>query len=145
MIKALLEIHFLGILIAAVAAWIFGAIFYTTLSKPWLAAQGKTIESCTAENAGMSKVAFVLPFILSFVGALIMGVVLYGILTHSGLWSLRAGMISGAFCWLGFVLPTVTINNAYTHRKAMLTVIDSAHWLGVLVIIGGIVGWIGPK
>jgi hypothetical protein len=42
------------------------------------------------------------------------------------------------------VLTTVTINNAYGGRKLMLTVIDSAHWLGVLVIIGAIVGWMGP-
>ncbi len=73
-----------------------------------------------------------------------MGFVIYGILTHSGLWSLRAGVITGAFCWLGFVLTTVVINNAYSGRKAMLSVIDCAHWLGVLMIIGGIVGRMGP-
>jgi hypothetical protein len=73
-----------------------------------------------------------------------MGVVLYGILTHSGLWSWHAGIVTGAFCWFGFVLTTVAVNNAYGGRKVMLTVIDSAHWFGVLVIIGGIIGWMGP-
>jgi hypothetical protein len=29
-------------------------------------------------------------------------------------------------------------------RKVMLTVIDTLHWLGVLVIIGAIVGYFGP-
>ena len=81
---------------------------------------------------------------MSYVGALIMGSVIYGILTHSGLWSWHAGMVTGAFCWLGFVLTTVTINNAYGGRKPMLSVIDCAHWLGVLLIIGGIVGAWGP-
>ena len=33
---------------------IFGAIYYTTLGKVWLAAQGKTAESCKIENAGKS-------------------------------------------------------------------------------------------
>ncbi len=60
------------------------------------------------------------------------------------MFSLRAGIISGAFCWFGFVLTTVVINNAYCGRKAMLAVIDSAHWLGVLVIIGAVLGWFGP-
>jgi len=129
---------------AAIASFLFGAIYYTTLGKFWLAAQGKTADSCKVENAGKSKLALALPFILSFVGALIMGVTLYGILTHSGLWSLRAGVISGAFCWFGFVLTTVVINNAYGNRKLMLSVIDGAHWLGVLIIIGGVVGWWGP-
>ena len=138
------HVNVLSVVIAAVAAWIFGAIYYTTLGKVWMAAQGKTAESCKAEFAAKSGLAKFAPFVLSFVGALIMGFVIYGILTHSGLWSLRAGVITGAFCWLGFVLTTVVINNAYSGRKAMLSVIDSAHWLGVLIIIGGIVGWVGP-
>ena len=34
----------------------------------------------------------------------------------------------------------MTVNNAFGGRKPMLTVIDGAAWLGVLLIIGGIVG-----
>ncbi len=132
-----------GILLGAVAAWIFGAVYYTTLSRPWLAAQGKTIEQCKIEQAAKSKLTFYLPFVLSFVGALLMGVVLYGILTHTGMFNARAGAISGAFCWLGFVLTTGTINNAYQGRRWSLTAIDAIHWLVVLVIIGVIVGWMG--
>ena len=50
------------------------------------------------------------------------------------------GIISGAFCWFGFVLTTMAVNNAFRGRKPMLTVIDGGHWLGVLVIIGAIIG-----
>ncbi|MEI8275632.1 MAG: DUF1761 domain-containing protein [Hyphomicrobiales bacterium] len=138
------HVNILSVLTGAIVAWLFGAVYYTTLGKAWMAAQGKTAESCKAEFAAKSGLAKFAPFVLSFVGALITGVVIYGILTHSGLWSLRAGIITGAFCWLGFVLTTVAVNNAYAGRKVMLTVIDSAHWLGVLVIIGGIVGAWGP-
>jgi hypothetical protein len=138
------HVNWASVFIGAIASFIFGAIYYTTLGKAWLAAQGKTADSCKVEMAGKSTVAKVTPFILSFVGALIMGVTLYGILTHSALWSLRAGVITGAFCWFGFVLTTVVINNAYAGRKPMLSLIDCAHWLGVLMIIGGIVGWMGP-
>ena len=137
------NVNLLSIAIAAAAAWIFGAIYYTTLGKVWMAAQGKTMESCKIENAGKSTLAKVTPFILSYIGALIMGFVVFGILTHMGTFTLRAGAISGAFCWLGFVLTTVVINNAYAGRKPMLSLIDCAHWLGVLIIIGGIVGYWG--
>ena len=84
-----------GILIAAIAAWIFGAIYYTALGSFWLAAQGKTSEQAKAEFAGKSTLAKALPFALSFVGAFIMGLVLYGIMIHSGMFSARAGAISG--------------------------------------------------
>jgi hypothetical protein len=137
------NVNFLGIVAAAVAAWIFGGVYYTSLSKPWLTAQGKTLEQCKAEQAGKSGAAKLAPFLLVFVGELIMAFVLYGILTHMGTFTLRAGIISGAFCWLGFVLTTVTANNAFCSRKPMLTVIDSGAWLGALVIIGAILGWIG--
>ena len=29
------SLNYLSILVAAVAGWIFAAIYYTTLSKPW--------------------------------------------------------------------------------------------------------------
>jgi hypothetical protein len=137
------NVNFLSILLAAVAAWVFGGVYYTALSKPWLAAQGKTLEACKAEQAGKSALANAAPFVLAFVGELIMAWVLYGILVHMGTFTLRAGAISGAFCWFGFVLSTMTINNAFCGRKPMLTVIDSGAWLGALVIIGAIVGWMG--
>jgi len=137
------SVNFLSILIAAVAAWIFGGIYYTALSKPWLAAQGKTQEQCKAEQAGKSGAAKAAPFILVFVGEFIMAWVLYGILVHLNMFTIRAGIISGALCWFGFVLPTVTANYAFGGRKAMLTVIDSAAWLGALVIIGAVLGGMG--
>jgi Protein of unknown function (DUF1761) len=138
------SVNYLAVIVAAAAAWIFGAIYYGALGGRWIAAQGKTMASLKQENAGKSKLAKASPFILSFVGELIMAFVLFGILTHMGKFTLRAGIISAAFCWFGFVLTTVTINNAYSGRRVILTVIDALHWLGALLIIGAIVGWFGP-
>jgi len=42
-------INYLAVIIAAVAAWIVGAAYYTALSKPWIAAHGKTVEAFKAE------------------------------------------------------------------------------------------------
>lgn len=139
-----LTVNYLGIASAAVLAWLFGAVYYTALGKHWIAALGKTIEQCKAEQAGKSGVAKFAPFIISFVAELIMGWVLYGIFTHIGIFSLRGGVISGVLCWFGFVLTTVVVNNAYAGRRPMLTLIDTGHWLGALVLIGGVVGWFGP-
>ena len=138
------HVNLLSVLIGAVVAWLLGAVYYTTLGRKWIAAQGKTEDACKAEYAAKSALAKAAPFLMSFVAELVMGVTIYGILTHSGLWSLRAGMITGAFCWFGFVLTTIAVNNAYAGRKAMLTAIDATHWLVVLVIIGGIIGVRGP-
>ena len=72
-----------------------------------------------------------------------MAIALSGILFHIGIYGLARRPVFRRDLWLGFVLTTIVINNAYTFRRFTLTVIDSGHWLGVLLIIGGILGWLG--
>jgi hypothetical protein len=57
---------------------------------------------------------------------------------------LRNGVISGAFCWLGFVITTMIVNNSFARRDPRLLLIDGGHWLVVLLLIGAIVGGFGP-
>jgi len=136
--------NLVSILVAAVAAWVFGGIYYTTLGKFWLAALGKTLEQCKAEQAAKSALGKGAPFVVVFISEIIIGWVLYGILLHMNAFSVRAGIISAAFCWFGFVVTTSATNNAFGGRRAMLTVIDSIGWLGAFLIIGAIVGGFGP-
>ena len=138
------HVNIVSVLIAAVAAWVFGGAYYSALSKPWLAAQGKTLEQCKAEQEAKSGMAKGAPFVVVFVSEIIIAWVLYGILTHLNGFTVRAGIISAAFCWFGFVLTTIATNNAFGGRRVMLTVIDSIAWLGAFVIIGAIVGGWGP-
>jgi len=137
--------NFVVLVVAAIAAWMFGAAYYMLLGKVWLAAQGRTMEEMKAANAEKSGAAKAFPFILSFVAEIIMAWTMYGLLLHSGGFSVRAGLITGVFVWFGLVLTTVAVNNAYPGRKLMLTALDSAHWLGVLLIIGAIVGGFGSS
>jgi hypothetical protein len=137
------SVNYLSVLIAAVAAWLFGGVYYTSLGKYWMAAQGKTMEQCQAEQAGKSGAAKVAPFIVVFVGELIMAWAMYGVLFHMGMFTPRGGAISGAALWFGFVLPTIAGNYVFHGKKPMLIVIDGAAGLGAMVIIGAIVGWMG--
>ena len=85
----------LAIVLAAVAAWIFGAAYYGVLGGKWVAAQGKTMEGLKAENAGKSGAAKAAPFIISFIAELIMASMLGGIMFHIGIYTVFAGMLSG--------------------------------------------------
>ncbi len=127
-------LNYLAILVAAVAAFAWGAAYYMALSKQWLAAVG-------IAEPKMSPV----PFVVSFICLLVMGWVLAGVIGHlgAGQATLKNGVISGFFIWLGFVLTTVIVNNVYPRRKWMLSVIDTGHWLGVLLIQGAVIGAIG--
>ena len=131
-------LNFLAIGIAALAAFAWGAGYYTTLSKQWLAAVGMT-----KEQLGQKRSA--VPFVISFVALIIMAWVLAGTLGHLGpnQVTLKNGIISGLFLWLGFIATTVFVNNAYPGRKYSLSAIDSIHWLGVVVIEGAVIGAMG--
>jgi len=126
--------NYIAILIAAVAGFAWGAAYYMTLSKPWLAAVGRTEPNKS-----------VAPFMISFVALVIMAFVLAGSIGHLGPGnvSVKNGVISGVIIWAGFVATTVFVNNAYPGRRYLLSVIDSIHWLGVVVIQGAIIGAMG--
>ena len=62
---------------------------------------------------------------------------------HIGAPSVMIGVISGAAVWLGFVITTIVVNNAFQKRTLALTVIDGGHWLAVLVLQGVVLGLFG--
>jgi len=135
-------VSYLAIVVAAVAAWLAGAGWYMVFGKTWTAAIGTTPEKMQ-EMRGQPG-AF-LPFIYAFVAELAMAWALAGILGHlgPGQVTVRNGAISALFLWLGFVIPTMLVNNSFAHRDWRLMLIDGGHWLVVLVLMGVIIGAIG--
>jgi hypothetical protein len=86
-----------------------------------------------------------LPFVYAFVADLVMAWVLAGLVGHlgTGQVTIKNGIISGAFCWLGFVFTTMLVNNSFGRRDWRLLLIDGGHWLLVLALIGAIIGAFG--
>jgi Protein of unknown function (DUF1761) len=135
-------VNYLAILIAAVVAWLAGAVWYMSLGKTWTAALGTTPEKM---HEMRGQPGAYLPFIYCFVAEVVMAWVLAGLVGHlgPGQVTLRNGVISGAFCWAGFVLTTLLVNNSFAHRDARLLLIDGGHWLVVLLLMGAIIGVMG--
>ena len=140
--------NYLAVVLAAVAAWLVGAAWYGVLAKPWVAAQGKTMEEFKAQQDTMraSSVAYA-PFIIAFLAELVMAWMLAGVLGHlgPGQVTVRNGVITAFFLWLGFVVTTMAVNYAFGARKPMLLAIDAGHWLAVLLVEGAIIGAMGVR
>lgn len=134
-------INYLGVLAAAVAGWIVGAAWYGVLGSAWMAALGWTAADMTGPD-GKRRMP-VGPMILAFVAQIVMALMLAGIIGHLGGPNVANGVISGALVWLGFVITTIAVNNAFQHKKPMLTVIDGGHWLAVLAVQGLVLGLFG--
>ena len=130
--------NYLAIVIAAVAAWLAGAGWYMALGRTWTAALGTQ----KMTPAGQRPAAF-LPYVYAFIAELLMAWILAGLLGHIGALTVRGGIISAAFCWLGFVMTTMAVNNIFAGRDARLLLIDGGHWLLVLVLMGAIIGGMG--
>jgi hypothetical protein len=133
-------ISYLAIVIAAVAAWLASAAWYMSLSRPYVAALGKTPEQMAQDRKNPG--AF-LPFVYAFVANIVMAWMLAGLLGHLGAVTLRNGVVSAAFVWFGFILTTMIVNYSFAGRDKRLLLIDAGNWLVVLVVIGAVVGGIG--
>ena len=130
-------VNYLAVIIAALAGFGLGAVWYMVLSKPWMQAAGKT------EADRPRGTAQALPFAISIISLIIMAWMLAGLMGHLGDITVRGGMITGFFVWLGFVITTMGVNHAFGGAKPMLTLIDGGYWLAVLLIQGAVIGAFG--
>jgi len=132
-------VNYVAVVIAALAGFGLGAVWYMVLGGAWMRALGKTEKELTPPN-GAAKA---MPFIIAIVALLVMAWMLAGVMGHMGQVTIRGGVISGAFVWLGFVITTMGVNHAFTGAKPALTLIDGGHWLAVLVVMGAVIGAFG--
>ena len=130
--------NYIAIVVAAIAAFVFGAAYYGVLGKPWM----KAARIEPKDGPGMPPPSLL---INSIICELIMAWVLAGVVGHLGdgqvtLWN---GIVSGFFVWLGFMATTLAVNQRYEGFGWDLTIIDGLHWLGVALIMGAVIGGFG--
>ena len=116
------------ILAAGVAGWIFGAVWYGVLSKPYQRALGLNPDDCKDKKMPL------LPMVAAFVAAVVMSAVLYQLLTNLGVLGIWPSMVAGFTVGVGFVLTALLVNNMFQQKSFALTVIDGGHWVLALVI-----------
>ena len=129
-------VNWLAVIVAAIVAWLFGAAWYMSLSKPWLKA-AKLDPSTTRKSPLPFIVSFIAELVMAFIMALVVGAMTGGEPT------LVAGLVFGFVLWLGFVITTLSVNHRYEGFGWGLTIIDGGHWLGVLLVMGAVIGWFG--
>jgi len=136
-------VNYLAVVVAAAASFVFGGIYYGALSRRWLEATGQGSQALKGRS-GASPIA---PYLITFACQLVMAATLAGVIGHlgKGYVTLRNGAVSGAFVWLGFVATSLLVNHTFQQQKRALTLIDGGHWLGVLLVQGTIIGWMGVK
>ena len=132
---------YLAVGAAALAAWIFGAVYYGVLGKVWQRAQGldpgaSARAGATSEEACKGQKMPIAPMVSSLLSEIVMALIFLNLLSALGAHSWQDGLVTGLMIGVGFMATTNLVNNMFQQKKPALTVIDSIHWIGVAVIEG---------
>ena len=133
------NINWIAIGLSVVAAMAIGAAWYSTLAKPWIAANGFTDEQIAHVNDNKDPS----PYIVAAISHLVMAFILAGVIFHAGPMTLGNGITTGFLVWLGFVATTMAVNHRFQMKPWSLTLLDSGHYLVILLVQGAIIGWFG--
>ena len=135
------QLNWLAIGIATIVSMAIGAAWYSALAKQWIAACGFSEEQIKSVEANDQPIIYV----IAAISHLVMAVILSGIIFHVGGSEITIGdgLLTGVLVWLGFVLTTMTVNHRFQFKPWSLTIIDSGHYLAVILAQGAILGWFG--
>lgn len=130
-----------AVVVAAVVSFLFGGIWYGFFARQWLAALGKTEEELKSAGSVLT------PMVIAFAAQLAMAwmLALFIVNLAAGHPTLSSGLLTGFLTWLGFVVTTQLVNDSFQMQRRTLTMIDTGHWLGVLLLQGAVIGIIGGR
>jgi len=127
-------LEYVNVLVAAAGSWFFGAVWYMTLSKPWVEASGIECDENGKPKGGGSP----MPFVLSAICMILVAGLMRHIFARAGITGIGEGLVNGGAIGLLFIAPWTMINNAYGMRPFRLTLIDGGYAVIGCAIIGTI-------
>lgn len=120
--------EYISVIVAGIAAFVFGGVWYMSMAKPWMAAAGITEEQ--QKNAGPK------PYIIAIVAAILVAGMMRHIFAASGVDGAIEGFVSGLGLGLFISVPWLTTNYAFARRPIALTIIDGIYAVGGCAVIG---------
>ena len=104
--------EYLQVLLAAVAAYAFGAVWYITLSKPWIAAAGIAVDASGKPQGGRSP----MPMVIGFVCVLLVAGMTRHIFGMAQMDTLSEGLMGGFGLGAFIITPWVAMCYNYAMR-----------------------------
>ena len=123
---------YLGVLVAAMAAYAFGAVWYMVLAKPWIRAAGIETDSSGKPLNASNPV----PYIVAFGSAVLVAGMMRHIFVLSGIDTVDKGLVSGLGIGLFLASPWLLTCYSFGGRPFRLTLIDGGYATIGSAIIG---------
>ncbi len=125
--------EYLSVIVAAAAAWIFGAIWYGVVAQHWMAAAGLTEDTINRRNY------------VAYVGSFICCILVAGMMRHvlvtSNIDTVAKGAMTGLGLGLFIAVPWIATNYMFAERRFSLTVIDGVYATVGCTLMGAILIW----
>ncbi|HYH86512.1 MAG TPA: DUF1761 domain-containing protein [Pyrinomonadaceae bacterium] len=126
-----MKINYPAVVVSAIAYWILGALWYSPLlfSRTFISLKGWTPEDVAAiQAAGAGR-----EIAIAFASSLLLAYVLAHFIKFTGAETLRAGLATGFWLWLGFVITTNLETVIFEKRPLGLYLINNGyHLVGML-------------
>ncbi|MDE2836867.1 MAG: DUF1761 domain-containing protein [Chloroflexota bacterium] len=127
------DLNWLAVVVAAVAAYVLGAVYYMALAKPWMAAAKLTREQIEGSD---NKTAYGLAALASVIGAVVLAILVQATGAAGAVEGLLVGLVVGVIVVGVGQVP----NYAFQYRGAKLFVIDAGYPLLQMLLGGAILG-----
>lgn len=127
--------NYWAILVAAIACFVFEAVWYSIFLQQWLSGIGRTHESLMATGVNPY-----LQYSTALVSAAVVATAISCVTQLTGPQTALRGIRAAVLLWLGFVLTTWATEYVYEVRPWSLLGINAGVWLFGMVIMGAIVG-----
>jgi hypothetical protein len=134
-----MRINYWAVGVAALIHFMMGAVWFTILMNPWLAGIEKTQEQLMRESSPW------MPYVIGFVGNLIMAYFLAWLLAKTGEYSAASGIKYGALVGLAIVCTAMGTEMAFEARSLQSFLINAGYPLVGLMIMGAVIGAWKPK
>ncbi|MCK0141404.1 DUF1761 domain-containing protein [Aliiroseovarius sp. F20344] len=126
----------LEVIVAAIAGYAFGAVWYMTLSKPWVEAAGIQVD----ENGKPNNSSDPKPYVVAFIGALVVAGMMRHIFAMAGIDGVGKALVTGLGLGLFVVLPWMINNIMFSDRSKSLIWLDGGYAVGGCTVIGLVLG-----
>ncbi|MGL4235652.1 DUF1761 domain-containing protein [Tabrizicola sp.] len=127
-----------NVLAAAVAAFAFGAVWYITMNKPWVAAAEVRLDDKGNPTRSDGSSAGPLPYIVGLVAMVLVAGMMRHMLATSGVTTVGGGAVAGLGVGAFLITPWVAMNYGFAMRKPALTLIDGVNSVVGCTIMGAV-------
>lgn len=121
----------INVVVAALGAFAFGALWYSVLADKWMAASGVAVIDGKPANESDPK-----PYIAGLIGALFMAGMMRHVFESSDVVGLWKGAVSGLGIGLFLAVPWLVTCYGFAGRPLRLMLIDGGYAVGGSMVAG---------